>query len=209
MPEKNVHKISLILLLCAAVFFLSGCDPKRLVEPPGEQERQAAQKRQDERDKEMASRNIALHPELLQQEKTTSITQTTSETNTAVQYSIDRPEGDPVSIININSLLAVFGGGTSPTVTFNQNYYLTDILTYHWNDGKGPPAGTIALQDSKGKTYGPWATTLVSGVYWTAKPSITLPAGTYTVIDSDPGTWSQNTETGGKGITTASGIPVK
>jgi hypothetical protein len=29
---------------------------------------------------------------------------------------------------------------------------------------------------------------------------LTLPAGTYTVLDSDPATWSQNAETGGQGI---------
>jgi hypothetical protein len=28
---------------------------------------------------------------------------------------------------------------------------------------------------------------------------VTVPAGRYTVIDSDPGTWSQNADSGGEG----------
>jgi hypothetical protein len=215
MPTKLLKNTFICLLLCASILSLSGCE-LRLGDPKSDQIREnerieqtkqkELEKKNDEAMKLYQSESAS---QILAQEKTTDTTQSTSENNTVVQYSIDRPEGEPVSIININSLLIVNGGGTSPTVTFNQNYFLTDILTYHWNDGKGTPAGTIALKDSSGKTYGPWAATLESGVYWTAKPSVTIPAGTYTVIDSDPATWSQNSETGGNGVTTASGIPMR
>jgi len=139
--------------------------------------------------------------------------------NPTEQFSIDKPEtnkaeaalpsSEPVLFFATDTLLAVFGGGTPPTFTIDKSYFLTEILTYHWNDGKSPPPGTVSLKDASGKTYGPWQTTLRSGVYWIATPSITLPAGTYTLLDSDPGTWSQNEETGGAGVVHVTGIPVK
>jgi hypothetical protein len=212
MMEK---KIAITLLLCMSAYLLSGCelrlgDPKSAETRQNELTEQARIKEAEEKNAEaMRTYQTESASQIQAQEKTTVTTQAVTGSDTAVQYSLDRPEGEPVSIINVNTLLAVFGGGTSPTVTFAQSYYLTDILTYHWNDGKGTPAGTIALRDANGKTYGPWTATLESGVYWTAKPSVTIPAGTYTVLDSDPSTWSQNSETGGNGVTTASGIPLK
>jgi hypothetical protein len=119
----------------------------------------------------------------------------------------DRPDGDPVEIFSIGSLLAVYNGGKSPKVEFPKAYYLTEITTYHWNDSKGTTAGTIALEGRDGTTYGPWQAHTVNKVYWVANPGVTIPAGSYTVIDSDPGTWAQNAESGGKGMTWASGIP--
>lgn len=38
-------------------------------------------------------------------------------------------------------------------------------------------------------------------------PDMAIPAGIYTVIDSDPMTWSQNEETEGSGISRGYGIP--
>jgi uncharacterized membrane protein len=86
-----------------------------------------------------------------------------------------------------------------------------EIMTYHWNDGRGQAAGTIALYAADGRIFGPWRTIGTSGtggaqnVNWIASPNITLPAGTYTVVDSDIATWSCNAGSGGAGFTIVSG----
>jgi hypothetical protein len=41
----------------------------------------------------------------------------------------------------------------------------------------------------------------VQNAYWTVYLNVTLPAGTYTVIDSDPATWSHNAESSNRGNT--------
>jgi len=47
----------------------------------------------------------------------------------------------------------------------------------------------------------------VINAYWTVYPNITLPAGTYTVLDSSSATWSQNSSSGGAGHTRIEGYP--
>ncbi len=42
--------------------------------------------------------------------------------------------------------------------------------------------------------YGPWAAS--GSTYWVVNPDITLPAGTYTVIDSQMSTWAYNSQSG-------------
>lgn len=42
----------------------------------------------------------------------------------------------------------------------------------------------------------------VQNAYWAVLPNIEVPAGTYTVIDSDPSTWSYNSQSKGCGFTT-------
>jgi hypothetical protein len=101
------------------------------------------------------------------------------------------------------------GVGNSPTVpatfTVKGPYVITQIMTYHWNNGKGMAPGTLALKDQSGKVYGPWPAkgTPGSGVansFWTVNPNIRIPAGTYTVIDSSPATWSMNAASGNRGF---------
>jgi len=200
-----MKKITTILLLLVIAFPLVGC--QSFIGGPADnqalEEDLARTKQQLEEKYKPQNQTVAT------QEKPVDATSSAPETDTDIHLSVARPEGEPVEIINIDSLKAVSNGGTSPTVTLNQSYFLTYILTYHWNGSKGTPAGTISLRDSSGKVYGPWQAKLESGVYWTADPETAVPAGTYTVIDSDPGTWSQNSETGGRGITHAKGIPVK
>ncbi|MGB9902475.1 hypothetical protein [Methanothrix sp.] len=90
---------------------------------------------------------------------------------------------------------------------------ITKIRTYHWNYGQGMAPGSISLRDSTGNTYGPWQAYGEAGMggvpnaYWVVEPDILLPAGIYEVIDSDPSTWSQNSETGGRGVTWVYAIP--
>ncbi len=99
-----------------------------------------------------------------------------------------------------NNIYGVENGGNSPLVTFSSPTTVTFILTYHWNSGRGAPAGTIALKRDDGTVFGPWQVTVNSRVYWEARPSVVIPAGRYQVIDSDPSTWAQNSGTGGLGI---------
>ncbi len=120
-----------------------------------------------------------------------------------------------VELFNIGSIMAVFNGGTSAIFTLEKKAQLKTLTTYHWNDAKGSPGGTLGLKDSNGKIFGPWAVTTSDGqggapsVYWAASPDVTLEPGTYTVVDSDPATWSQNEETGGVGMTWGTGYYIE
>lgn len=83
---------------------------------------------------------------------------------------------------------------------------VTQLITYHWNGGRGAPPGTLALRAANGRTYGPFRVHATSGqnnapnVNWIADINITVPAGTYQVIDSNPATWSQNPQSGYRGF---------
>ena len=90
---------------------------------------------------------------------------------------------------------------------------ITELKTYHYFRPDGlPSAGTISLKSSDGTVYGPWQTTgspAVDGLanaFWTASIDVELPAGIYTVIDSDPSTWSSNAASGGEGMFWISGL---
>jgi hypothetical protein len=88
---------------------------------------------------------------------------------------------------------------------------VTAVQTYHWNGGRGARPGTIALRDERGRVYGPWRAEGsngqggVAGAFWTVRPDIVLPPGRYTVIDSDPATWSRNSASGNAGFAIVSG----
>ncbi|GEM_PF-1040999 len=108
-----------------------------------------------------------------------------------------RPPSDPVIYTNGN-IAAVNNSPRNPT-TFNitSPYKVTWIYTYHYfNGGKLP--GTISLRHSDGTIYGPFKTEGAVGqgnvpnAYWFVRPNIEIKAGSYTVIDSDPATWSHN-----------------
>jgi len=84
---------------------------------------------------------------------------------------------------------------------------LTSLETYHGNDGKDMDhVGSIGLVGEHGTVYGPWdaqgypGITLNKDAHWVARPSISLPAGTYSVKDSDPDTWSHNEASGLSGF---------
>jgi hypothetical protein len=117
-----------------------------------------------------------------------------------------------VKLFDNGNIYAVQNRPTRRTqFTLAQPVHLTKILTYHWNNGRGAAAGTISLRNSAGETFGPWETDGLPGqggvpsAYWVVEGDLELPAGTYTVIDSDPATWSHNAGTGGAGIVIAEG----
>lgn len=124
--------------------------------------------------------------------------------------------GKEVELANINNIYGVRNRPTAPTtVTFRNPYMVTFVQTYHWNNGRGTTSpGTIGLRDSSGKMYGPWQTSGMPGqggvrnAYWQARPNEVIPAGTYTIVDSEPATWAQNTQSGGKGFVTIKGYAV-
>jgi len=111
-------------------------------------------------------------------------------------------------------------GVTMPTTfTINESWLVTSIGTYHYNNGQGVAVpGTIGLQAADGSTtFGPWQATGspgegyegqgVANAYWVVNPNIVIPPGTYTVLDSDTSTWSQNShDTGGAGMAWGMGI---
>ncbi|QQS31757.1 MAG: tetratricopeptide repeat protein [Acidobacteriota bacterium] len=125
------------------------------------------------------------------------------------------PAGGDSEIFNNGNIYAVYNKPTAPTqFTLNRPYVITSLITYHWNNARGTTQpGTIAVRSSDGRTYGPWRAAGSPGqggvvnAYWTVKPNITLPAGTYTVIDSDPETWAQNSGSGGRGHVIMRGYP--
>jgi len=116
---------------------------------------------------------------------------------------------EPDLLFEVNTLGGVDNLPTAPTTAlFDAPVTLSSIRTYHWNFGQGASPGTIGLQGEDGTLYGPWPVTRtlegqggVPGAYWEVDVDLALPAGSYEVIDSDPATWAQNAETGGRGVT--------
>jgi hypothetical protein len=107
---------------------------------------------------------------------------------------------------------AVDNNPTIPTrFTIAKDYYITSIANYHWNYGRGMARGNISLRHQNGTVYGPWQAITSAGqddrqsVNWECKPNIKIPAGTYTVIDSDPASWSQNEKSSRRGISLVKG----
>jgi hypothetical protein len=90
---------------------------------------------------------------------------------------------------------------------------ITELKTYHHVLPDGlPSTGTISLKSSDGRVYGPWQTTGspssdgLANAWWDASIDVELPAGIYTVIDSDPSTWSFNADSGVAGMFWISGL---
>lgn len=132
---------------------------------------------------------------------TTTVTNKPPPNNTATI-----PAGEPVTFFKTGNDYAVSNGGTPPSFVAKAPVTITQIMTYHWNGGRGSNGGTIALQNSDGKVFGPWVVSVRNGVYWEVNRKITLPPGTYSVIDSEPSTWAQNTASGGKGMVEIKGL---
>lgn len=115
-------------------------------------------------------------------------------------------------IFENGNIYTVYNNPTSPTkFVVSQPYVITSIANYHWNNGRGSKPGTIGLRDSNGNFYGPWSTSGSPGqggvpnANWTAAPNVKIPAGEYTVVDSEPGTWAQNSTSKNAGFTTVKG----
>jgi probable HAF family extracellular repeat protein len=138
-------------------------------------------------------------------------------TTTASSCPISIGSGDYV--FNNWNICSVKNGPTKDTTfTIDAPYLITFIATYHWNYGKGAVPGHkgISLKSSDGTIYGPYLPVTTSpgsggalDVNWECHPGVVLPAGTYTIIDPDPATWSQNDGSGKKGFARVAGAPKK
>lgn len=114
----------------------------------------------------------------------------------------------PKIVVSINNVGGVGSGPTAPsTFVTTEAWLMTEVWTYHWNSGRGAPPGQISIEDTvTGKVFGPWPTRGEPGsggvpnAYWVARPDMVLPAGSYRFVDSDPSTWAQNAESGGRGF---------
>lgn len=131
----------------------------------------------------------------------------TSETPAIGTVETAKPLDEPVKVSDTTNIAGVYNGPTVPTTfSINSPHLVTEIHDYHWNNAKGATPGTIGLQDQNGKIFGPWQAVGTPGqggvpnANWHVYPGIVIPAGTYTVVDSEPSTWSQNTSSGGKGM---------
>lgn len=125
-------------------------------------------------------------------------------------------QGNPDHGANVNeteqifyngNIAAVQSGPTRPThFTLDRDRYITKFTNYHYfNNGTAP--GTIWIVHTDGTMYGPWKTTgsmgqwNVKDAYWNCHPNIWIKAGTYTVFDSHPATWSHNIQSKNEGFT--------
>jgi hypothetical protein len=130
-------------------------------------------------------------------------------------YSLPSPDEGEERIFAQSACSGVSNDPPNPTTfTIDGEKTITKIGTYHWNDATGESPGTIGLKDQQGNIYGPWQAKGEAGqggvpdAYWIVhlSPGVNLPAGTYTIIDSDPSTWSYTYESGDRGIAAVIGL---
>ena len=101
-----------------------------------------------------------------------------------------------------------------PTFTIAEDYYLTYVMTRHFVN-HGTPPGTIAVRHEDGTLYGPWQASGgeekdgVANALWEVTPNIVIKAGNYTIIDSDPATWSVNAASQHRGHARLQGYPAR
>jgi hypothetical protein len=126
-----------------------------------------------------------------------------------------RCTGAQLKLFDNSNGQGIMNGASAPTFsTKGHAYCLSQIATYHWNNGTGATPGTIGLTvvsglGGAGNVLGPLAATGSSGqggaqnVNWTASAATPIVLdGSYSCLDSDPSTWSQNQASGGHGFCT-------
>lgn len=121
----------------------------------------------------------------------------------------------PQTVLNVGNIYAVGNGPSQPTTfKLDEDSNLIYLRTYHWNDGRGKPPGTISLRHEDGTVYGPFEIQGKNGqggvpdAYWECEPGVVLKSGGYVVVDSDPASWSQNDSSGNRGFAKVKVVPV-
>lgn len=111
-------------------------------------------------------------------------------------------------MLDTGNTTAIRQGGTASSFTLDRPAVLETLTTYHFIDRGGPTPGTLGLPPADGSAYGPWQAYSIDGqggvanAFWRVQPDVTLPTGTYMVVDSDTSTWSTNDTAQGVGFTT-------
>ena len=114
---------------------------------------------------------------------------------------------DEVKIFSNTNKNTVYNFKTT-TFRLTSPMFITRIDTYHWNDQKGVTPGKIGI-----KGVGIWQAKGWPGMHntpnanWTVHPNIRLEPGVYSIIDSDPTTWSRNSGSKGFGFVEVFGKP--
>ena len=106
---------------------------------------------------------------------------------------------------NADAVTQQAGGPPSSFTCLLSATKITQLATYHYNNGAGATPGTVSIQRQDGLTFGPFTATGVAGQgganeAWVATPNVIVPAGTYKVIDSGLATWSYNTGSNNAGF---------
>jgi hypothetical protein len=105
-------------------------------------------------------------------------------------------------IFNSYNNCATLNGAKPVVVALAKPAQISQIADYHFHNGVAVKPGTIGLEAPNGYIYGPFRAVQQTGTWdWIANANITVPPGSYTVIDSDPATWSQNSFSSGRGFT--------
>ncbi|MEZ7890377.1 MAG: caspase family protein [Candidatus Wallbacteria bacterium] len=128
---------------------------------------------------------------------------------------MDEPDytAPPAAEITIYENGNIYGVDSNPRTVpqrptefkIKKSAFITHFETYHYFTNGAAP-GKIALRHSDGTIYGPWQTSgragqgNVDNAYWEVKPNIEIKPGKYTVLDSNPATWSFNGASGSRGF---------
>ena len=132
--------------------------------------------------------------------KIDSILQGDSKSSGSEDQSPDQEDSGTAILDSWNTGAVDNGPTCSPILTISKPHMITYIDTYHWNFGQGTASGgSISLQNGDGETFGPWPVEAKSAsgapnAWWIARPNVVIPEGNYIIIDSQPETWSQNSE---------------
>jgi hypothetical protein len=146
--------------------------------------------------------------------KIDSILQGDSKSSGSEDQSPDQEDSGTAILDSWNTGDVDNGPTCSPILTISKPHMITYIDTYHWNYGQGTASGgSISLQNGDGETFGPWPVEAKSAsgaanAWWIARPNVVIPEGNYIIIDSEPRTWSQNSESP-CGLAKVEGYPVQ
>ena len=120
------------------------------------------------------------------------------------------------TLFDNNNIYAVENGPSAATrFTLRSVHHIERIRTYHWNNGRGVKPGSIRIIGPNREVYGPWPARGLAGqggvpnAYWEADANVLLGPGTYTILDSDFATWSQNAASSRAGFALVVGYPVE
>jgi PKD repeat protein len=122
--------------------------------------------------------------------------------------------GAQVKVFDNSNTSAVLNSGGPPTFdTKGKSYCVTQVVTYHWNYGKGEAPGTVGLTSTSMSATATARGSAGQGgapnVDWTGTfTKKVVIDGKYTCTDSDPSTWSQNQQSHGDGFCIVYGVLV-